>query len=308
MTIPPPAPSFCVEISPECPIEGTLYGYYPSIGWNGFFAGFFGLCAIIHVILGIRYKTWSVMAAMAVGCLGETIGYIGRIMMWDNPFDEEGFQMQICCLIIAPALISAAIYLTLKHIVLSFGEDWSRLRPSWYTYIFIGCDIFSLILQGAGGGIAATADFGSDAQDVGTDLMIAGVVWQVVCLSFFGYLLGEYAIRTYRHRNELTPESIRTLHNIKFRFFIGSIITAYITILARCAYRIPELTGGWRSELMRNEPEFIVLEGVMILVAVMAMTLCHPGYCFPVLAGKDMHKSAQSTDEAESSIKMNSFA
>jgi hypothetical protein len=48
-------------------------------------------------------------------------------------------------------------------------------------------------------------------------------------------------------------------------------------------YRIPELTGGWGSELMRDEPEFIVLEGVMIVIAVGALTIFHPGYCFPVL-------------------------
>jgi hypothetical protein len=305
MAIPPPAPAFCTNVSPECPIEGTLYGYYPSIGWNGFFAGFFALCTIINIVLGFKYKTWSFMAAMTIGCLGEVIGYAGRIMMWDNPFDETGFQMQICCLIIAPAFISAAIYLTLKHIVLSFGEDWARLPPSWYTWVFIGCDLLSLILQGAGGGIAATADFGSDMQDIGTDLMIAGVVWQVVCLSFFGYLLGEYALRTYRHRNELMPDAIRLLKDIKFRLFIGGIVTAYVTILARCAYRIPELTGGWRSELMRDEPEFIVLEGVMIVVAVTALTVFHPGYCFPALAANKPNPRPKSMD---GSMEMQSLA
>jgi hypothetical protein len=187
MTVPPPAPAFCTEVTPDCPVEGTIYGYYPSLGWNAAYAGLFGLALVIHIILGIRYKTWSYCIAMSLGCIGEVVGYIGRVMMWDNPFSEAGFQMQICCLIIAPAFISAAIYLTLKHIVYSFGESWSRLRPTWYTWIFIGCDLISLVLQGAGGGIAATADFGSELQDVGTDLMLAGVVWQVVCLTFFGY-------------------------------------------------------------------------------------------------------------------------
>lgn len=63
MTVPPPAPELCVEVGPLCPVEGTLYGYYPSIGANAFFAAFFGLCLIAQIGLGIRYKTWTYMVS-----------------------------------------------------------------------------------------------------------------------------------------------------------------------------------------------------------------------------------------------------
>jgi len=56
-------PQWCVEVGPECPVEGTLYGYYPSIGANAFFAAFFGLCLVINLGLGIRYKTWTYMVS-----------------------------------------------------------------------------------------------------------------------------------------------------------------------------------------------------------------------------------------------------
>jgi len=35
-------------------------------------------------------------------------------------------------------------------------------------------------MQSAGGALAATADPGESIGDVGTDLMIAGIIWQVV--------------------------------------------------------------------------------------------------------------------------------
>lgn len=248
------------------------------------------------------------MIAMNLGCVGEVIGYIGRILMWNNPFGEAGFQMQICCLIIAPAFVSAAIYLTLKHIILSFGEGWSRLRPEWYTWIFIGCDLLALVMQGAGGGIAATADYGSDLQDLGTNLMLAGVIWQVVCLTFFGCFLGEYLIRTYRRRNTLQSPAVQLLHNTKFRLFLGAVTTAYVTILSRCAYRIPELSGGWRNELMRDEAEFIALEGMMIVVAVMVLTFCHPGYCFPMLAAARSNEGSKDMATSEGVVEIKSLA
>jgi hypothetical protein len=211
--------------------------------------------------------------------------------MYNNPYDSIGFQIQICCLIISPAFMSAGIYLTLKHIVINFGQSWSRLPPVWYTRIFITGDIFSLILQGAGGGIAATADAASNMQDVGTNLMIAGVILQVVLLFVFGALLTEYTIRTYNRRDQLSPEAMTLFHKRSFRCFIFAIIAGYLGIFIRCVYRIPELTGGWRSELMRNETDFIILEGVMIVISVLVLTVFHPGYCFPALGNTIGKKS-----------------
>lgn len=289
MTVPPSNPPGCLYLGqvigdfPPCSVEGTLYGYEPNMGANAFFIAFFAVCFLWQLYCGIRYKTWTYMIALCLGCIGEAVGYGGRVMLNMDVFDDNAFTIQICCLIISPAFVSAGIYLTLKHIVINFGEKWSRLPPVWYTRIFIAGDIFSLVLQGAGGGLASTADPGSSLQDVGTNLMIAGVIFQVVVLAFFGYFLTEYTIRTYRRRDQLTHEAMALFHKTSFRCFMGAVIVAFVGIFVRCVYRIPELTGGWGSELMRNEPEFIVLEGVMIVIAVGALTIFHPGYCFPAL-------------------------
>lgn len=93
--------------------------------------------------------------------------------------------------IFAPAFLAAGIYLTLKHIVIQFGAEWSRLKPNWYTYIFIAADISSLVLQSAGGALAATADPGESLLDIGTDIMIAGIIWQVVGKSLLASLQGQ---------------------------------------------------------------------------------------------------------------------
>jgi hypothetical protein len=62
----PDRPAECTAVSPECPVEATLYGYYPSLGWNAFFVGFFGLCCVINLVLGIRYRTWTYMVCRNV--------------------------------------------------------------------------------------------------------------------------------------------------------------------------------------------------------------------------------------------------
>lgn len=280
----PSAPDFCTKVTPECPVEGTIYGYYPSLGANAFFCAFFGIALVAQLIQGIRWRTWTFMIALSLGALAEAIGYVGRILMHSNPFSSAGFNMQICCLIIAPAFISAGIYLTLKHLVYSFGEEFSHIRPDWYTWIFISCDILSLVLQGAGGGTAASAAHGSNAINIGSDLMLAGIIFQVVVLAIFGFFLTEYLVRVYRNRSRLSASATALSHDLKFQLFLTGVVVAYITILTRCIYRIPEMSGGWRNDIMRNETEFIVLDGVMITIATAALTIFHPGYCFPALS------------------------
>jgi hypothetical protein len=173
-------PRGCEAISDLCPVEGTIYGYFPSLPANAFFAGFFGIAMIINIFFGIKYKTWTYMVAVALGCLAECGGYVGRVLMNNNPWNDMAFNIQIVLLIFAPSFLAAGIYLTLKHVVLQFGEEWSRLRPNWYTYVFIACDVSSLAMQSAGGAMAAMADPGESIGDIGTNLMIAGIIWQVV--------------------------------------------------------------------------------------------------------------------------------
>lgn len=41
------------------------------------------------------------------------------------------------------------------------------------------------------------------------------------------------------------------------------------------------MSGGWGSPLMQKEDEFLVLDGMMIAFAVLAMTVSHPGIFIP---------------------------
>ena len=160
------------------------------------------------------------------------------------------------------AFLAAGIYLSLKHMVIALGREYSRLQPKHYTWIFICCDFFSLVLQGIGGGLAATADDGSSQLTSGSNLMLSGIVIQVFTLFVFGILVGDYFRRVLANRHQLSPAASTLLNSTRFKLFLGSIAIAYTCILIRCIYRIPELSGGWESAVMQNETDFIVLDGV----------------------------------------------
>ena len=216
----------------------------------------------------------------------------------------------LICLTIAPAFLTAAIYLCLSRIVAVTGAQHSRLAPRSYTYIFIGCDIFALFLQGAGGGLAATAKTHSGSQ-TGAHVMVAGLAWQVVSMTLFLGLWADFALRVKRAKVsagwkkdqrdpfavlrdsrkfrifkicKFCPTSIpyckiKQSMRIKLRMNTGLAVST-VLIFIRSIYRVVELQGGFSGKIANNQASFMILEGPMILIAVIALTSYHPGRVF----------------------------
>ena len=120
-------------------------------------------------------------------------------MLHNDPFSKGGFKINVILLTIAPAFISAGIYVTLKKLVVVFGREHSRLSPNAYAYIFISSDVISIILQGAGGSISAVAEEKA-FLDQGVDIMIAGLASQVFTLFVFAVLCVDFGVRCYKNR------------------------------------------------------------------------------------------------------------
>lgn len=122
-------------------------------------------------------------------------------------------------------------------------------------------DLLCLVLQAVGGGIAATAQTNNTQLKLGGDLMMAGIVWQVVNLVAFGGVVGQFFRDVYVHRRDLTESARALARNTRFRLFLAAVLTATVAVSIRCAYRIAEMAGGWGNPVMRNEAEFMVLDG-----------------------------------------------
>lgn len=169
--------------------------------------------------------------------------------------------MNILCLVVSPSFMAAGIYLTLKHVVLYLGEEYSRLKPKWYPRIFILCDICSILIQAIGGALDATAQSGNpNLINTGNALIITGIVLQVVTMTIFGLLALEYyfrrqrlagsAVRSDTERMDIkSPEKSHDGYSVVpyFNLFLYGVIFAYSTILIRCIYRIVEMASGWRG-------------------------------------------------------------
>jgi RTA1 like protein len=236
------------------------------------------------------------MAWVSISCFLELLGYIGRLMMHVNPWSVAGFEIQICCLVLAPTFMAAGVYLTMKHIINFVGPEYSRIRPKLYPWIFICCDICSIVIQAIGGGVAASSGTSSNANqsvvNAGDDLIVAGIAFQVFTMTICGILAVNYYMRLRKADQQpsnsekgtndtLTRYGTNSKRDHQFHIYCSCIVSAYLAILIRCIYRIPEMAGGWGNPRMREEPTFLVLDGLMIAIAGTFLTVGHPGIMFP---------------------------
>jgi hypothetical protein len=216
-------------------------------------------------------------------------------------------------LTLAPALLTAGIYLCLGRVIVAVGAENSRLKPKMYTYVFISCDLLSLILQGIGGGLAAT---GKDAKGSkrGVDIMIAGLISQVITMTLFLALWCDFVLRTRRAKlsgslSRTQPPLYDQLRTFKtFALFQWALFAATIFIYVRCIYRVAELWDGFGGHLANDEVTFMIFEGPMIILAITAITVLHPTRVFGDLwdpAGKGIRSMGKLADDRESSVQLN---
>ncbi|KAG5982303.1 hypothetical protein E4U55_002075 [Claviceps digitariae] len=268
-----------------CPVSMSVYNYRPSLPANALFIALFATAMSMHIVLGVRWKSWGFMTFMILGCLVEIVGYAARLVLYNNPFSFLGFLIQICFITTGPVFYTAAIYITLSKTINHLAPQLSRFTPKLFYYIFIPADLVCLVLQAAGGAMSTQSE---GSSDTGINITMAGLILQVIVIGVFIGAFADYLLRYVR--NPHTPQ-LRT----RMRLFLSFLTLAIVLILGRSIYRAYELSRGYRgSDLIRNQVLFIVLEGVLIVVAVFALCIGHPGMLFR--CGGKVERSLSTSD------------
>ena len=230
----PIIPQGCID-STQCIKEYGQLQYIPSIAGNAIYLAWFAIVILAQIGLGIKFRTWGYMGAMIGGCLLEVVGYVGRIGLYNDIFDNNQFIIYLVGLTIGPAFYSAALYISISRIIALYGNGLSIVRPRIITVTFIGCDLISLILQAAGGALASIADTDKDA-DTGVNIMIAGLATQVAATTVFGFVCLHlmWAIRKYPQK--VNQESMQFRRTFRCRAFLYGMFPP-------CPYILPILTA-----------------------------------------------------------------
>ncbi|KAJ4361178.1 hypothetical protein N0V95_002148 [Ascochyta clinopodiicola] len=249
--------------------EGSyvLYHYTPSLAAAAVFVVLFALTTGFHMFQTFKKRSWF-MTPFIIGGLFQSIGYIGRILSSNDRWRLSPFIMQSLLLLLAPALYAASIYMILgRLILLTGGERYSLVRRTWLTKIFVGGDVVSFMMQGAGGGIMATSASG---MVTGEKIIIGGLCVQIL---FFGlFFITSIAFQIRGKAYLATVDS-----SIPWKKHLFALYATSILILVRSLFRVIEYAQGNAGYLLRHEVFLYVFDAVLMFAVMIILNVSHPG-------------------------------
>jgi hypothetical protein len=139
------------------------------------------------------------------------------------------------------------------------------LKPKAYLWVFCSCDVVSLFIQAAGGGLASAEANTNKSTKPGTHFIVAGILFQLLSMTVFSAC---FAYFLYRSRRIQTPRAEKLV--------IGSMTLALVCVYIRSAYRTVELFQGWSGFLITHERFFVALDAGMMVVAAWALNVFDP--------------------------------
>ncbi|KAF2632177.1 RTA1 like protein [Macroventuria anomochaeta] len=235
----------------------VLYRYHPSLAAAAVFVVLFALTTGFHIFQTFRKRSWF-MIPFIIGGLFEFIGYIGRILSNNDRYALSPYIMQTLLLLLGPALYAASIYMILGRLVLlTGGERYSLVRRTWLTKIFVGGDVISFMMQGAG-------------MKSGEKIIIGGLFVQIL---FFGLFFVTAIMFQMRGK-----EYLATLgSNIPWGKHLFALYATSILILVRSVFRVIEYIQGNAGYLLRHEVFLYVFDAVLMFAVMVILNVSHPG-------------------------------
>ncbi|KAF7345895.1 putative RTA1-like protein [Mycena venus] len=279
------------------------YGYTPTEYICILFVALFGISTLLHIGQAIHYRMWWLFLSAILAGILETVGWGGRLWSSKSPQIFEAYEIQIVCTVIGvsiilysgailqrvpdrnamaqPTPLAAANFIVLGRIINRLGPVYSRLSPKLYTLLFLCCDIVSLIVQAVGGGMAATAVNENRDPTKGGNIILGGIVFQMVTITVYVLCATEFLLRYLRnrpigHRLEPAPSTTAPLGR-KMKVLVYALAFNTTCLFIRAVYRVIELSDGWSGRIITTQVYFNVLDGAMITLAILTLNVAHPG-------------------------------
>ncbi|KAF8161965.1 RTA1 like protein-domain-containing protein [Mycena galopus ATCC 62051] len=256
--------------------DDAQYGYVPQEAVAILFVTLYGISTTLHIGQATYFRAWWLFPT-AVACgIGETLGWSARLWSSLNPIASTPYLMQICATILAPTPLLAATFIIMSRIVGRLGTSYSLLTPKWYTILFLPCDLIALVVQGVGGGMAASASDLAGANK-GANVMLGGIGFQFAVIIIFSILALDFTQRYIRDRPVRKSGSPRGVFVPRLKIMLAALGFSTTVLFIRSVYRLIELAGGWDGRIILTEVYFNVLDGGMVTLAIFTLNFVHPG-------------------------------
>ncbi|KAF8157813.1 RTA1-like protein [Crassisporium funariophilum] len=262
------APLTIFELSP--------YHYVPTRSVAYIFLVLFFISTFAHVIQSVKYRMWWLIPTACFCGVLELTGWGARMWSTNDPFNPTPFEIQITATIIAPTPLIAANFVILGKIIERLGPAYSRLTPKMYTAIFCTCDVISLVTQAAGGTLATSKR--ASTSNLGTNIMLGGIVFQLAILILYACCGVEYYVRYFKERPIRSKmDTQRGRYTTKLRRLTYGLVISTTCLFVRAIYRTVELADGWNGKVISNQLLFNLFDGAMVVIAIYTLNIAHPG-------------------------------
>ncbi|KAK1454533.1 hypothetical protein CMEL01_16665 [Colletotrichum melonis] len=248
----------------------NFYKYSPS-----------GAAAIVFFVAFVIGGAWHLCIIIQSGVV-ELIGYMGRFLSSNAPDVIVFFMIQALCLLVAPALFAASIYMVLSRLIIHLrSESLSPIRPSRLTKIFVIGDILSFIVQIMGAGMLAS----TSTMNTGKTVILLGLVVQLIFFGLFVISSAVFHSRVSKHMPlALMEEEANTGWRRLFNGWRGVMSVLYIAsvmIFVRSLFRLAEYVEGNDGALLGTEVFFYIFDALLMVSVVAITAVFHPAKYVP---------------------------
>ncbi|KAI5481303.1 hypothetical protein MNV49_004925 [Pseudohyphozyma bogoriensis] len=241
--------------------DGNFYRYTPSLPMAVIFLVVFSISLAAHTVQAFLRRSPRWMLCMSVGCLMEVIGWAFRLWGHFNT-GFSGWIGQQVVLVIGPTFYSATLYVLLGSIIGEIAPHNSSLSANAFKIIFITADIITIALQGAGGGMAGSAETDAGVA-TGSNIMLAGIVAQLVVMVIYSVYGAVWIAKSRKALDDKT------------KMLLYGMIISSLAIEVRGVYRTAELAQGFHGALADNQMTFL-LDAIPSSIATIALNVFHP--------------------------------
>ncbi|KKY22117.1 putative rta-like protein [Diplodia seriata] len=225
-----------------------------------------------------HYKPSLAAGVIFAALFVEIVGYVSRVISSTQYPESKNvpYILQALLLLLAPALFSASIYMVLGRIIrLTGGEEYSLVRVSWLTKIFVFGDVSSFIIQGTGGSILAKAET-AEKRDRGELFITIGLIVQIV---FFGLFI--LTSIHYNWRLRRTPTEASRTTPVSWQMYLIVLYISNGLIMIRSIFRLAEYLQGEDGELLSTEVYLYVFDAALMFLSMVLFNWKHPSTLIP---------------------------
>ncbi|CAI7607576.1 unnamed protein product [Penicillium manginii] len=248
----------------------NVYKYDPSQAAAIIFVILFAITTIWHVWIMFKLRTFYFVVLITGGGL-EIAGYVCRFLGSNDTSNITLYIIQTLTILVAPALFAASIYMVLGRLIrLVKGEEYSPIKPSLLTKIFVGGDILSFVIQLAGSGML------SSNFSVGKAIILVGLAFQILFFGLFVICATIFHRRLARIPTSVSLSLDEDNSQLGWRDVTRVIFLASALIFVRSIFRFVEFTGDIESPMMKTEAYLYICDSTLMFLVLAFLIYWHP--------------------------------